>query len=96
MYTLNVPLCDWNDYLKSSLHNFSSVSTVNSCEKGGRTVGAASSQVTLNTSHCGILNPHWHWKQMAESCVMVGCIISRGVKLFYILGFLYVLRDFRP
>jgi hypothetical protein len=49
MYTLNVPLYDSNDYLKSSLHNFNSVSTVNSPEKGGRMVNAASLQVTQVT-----------------------------------------------
>jgi hypothetical protein len=46
MYKLNVPLYDSIGYLKSSWLNFSSVCTVNSPEKGGRTVDVAGLIVT--------------------------------------------------
>ena len=46
MYKLNVPLYDWIDYLKPSWLNFSSMVAVNSPEKAGRTVEAASLPVT--------------------------------------------------
>jgi hypothetical protein len=90
-----VPLCDWIDYLKSSLPNSSSVPTVNCTETGGRTVDAVGLLVELNTSHCGIAKLYWDWKQMAERCVTLGCVMSKGVCVLNVLWSLYVLTVLR-
>jgi hypothetical protein len=96
MYKLNVPSCDSIDCLKSSLFNFSSVSTLSFPEKGGRTVD------TLCLPDAAAYELLWNSKTSLRLAVLVeryktlGCIYLEGTLWVFVLRFCYVLRFLRP